>query len=404
MRCLLTLLLVLLPALGMALTPAEAVARFAASAGISPSQTAVLITDLETGRDIVAYNEERPLIPASIMKSVTAASLLDKGGYDHRYLTEVYVDGNVDGDVLNGNVIVVGSGDPTIASDREPASADFIGEIVEALRRLDVDTVNGRVIIDNGYFTGPAVPESWAAGDRKSYYGTGVHAFNYARNASGKSSVANPAAVFQSALKSRFTLAGIRLREQELPQGERSLLLTHTSAPYEDIMRSCMMRSDNMYAECMLRTFGRLSGGNGDTEGSAAIETEFWKKRRAPMDGVVIIDGSGLSRDNRVTARFMDHVLHAMRESVEYASFFPLAGQEGTLKNYLADTPLEAYVAMKTGSMNGIQCYAGYLLDDDFAPTHSIVFIMNGLTNRGQARAASERLLLDLFAPTDSEQ
>ena len=55
---------------------------------------------------------------------------------------------------------------------------------------------------------------------------------------------------------------------------------------------------------------------------------------------------------------------------------------------------------MKTGSMNGIQCYAGYVLDDDFAPTHSVVFIMNSLKDRTAARRSAEQLLLDLFAKT----
>ncbi len=110
------------------------------------------------------------------------------------------------------------------------------------------------------------------------------------------------------------------------------------------------------------------------------------------MQGVNIVDGSGLSRQNRVTARFMAYVLAERSENPYYASFFPLAGQEGTLRSFLAETPLEGYVALKTGSMKGIQCYAGYKLDDNYAPTHIIVVMMNEMTNRTAAREGLRRL------------
>ena len=74
-----------------------------------------------------------------------------------------------------------------------------------------------------------------------------------------------------------------------------------------------------------------------------------------------------------------------------------MAGQEGTLRNFLVDTPLEGYVALKTGSMKGIQCYAGYKLDDDYAPTHIIVVMMNDLGNRTSAREGLKKALLALF-------
>ncbi len=381
-----------------AVNPGEAVRRFTASRGITPAATAVLITDLETGQEIVAFNEDSSLVPASIMKAVTTAALLEKAGPDRRYETEVFIDGPVDkSGVLDGNLIIVGSGDPSVGTDREPLDGDFISEIVNALKDKGVKTVTGRVIIDDSYFTGPAVPPSWGAGDLKTYYGTGVHGFNFERNASGDKSVSSPSAVFTSRLKTRLGLAGITLNGAAKDEGKRKLLVTHRSPTFEDLMRSCMMRSDNMYAESMFRTLGRLNGGGGDVSGSAKIATELWKRRHAPMEGVVLVDGSGLSRENRVTANFMTHVLKTMKEDVEYASFFPLAGQEGTLKKFLAGTELEAYVAMKTGSMKGIQCYAGYVLDDDFAPTHSVVFIMNNLRDRAAAKKSAEQLLLDLF-------
>ncbi len=112
---------------------------------------------------------------------------------------------------------------------------------------------------------------------------------------------------------------------------------------------------------------------------------------------MTLIDGSGLSRSNRVTADFINGILQRMGTNEDYASLMPLAGQGGTLAEFLKSTALDAYVAMKTGSMKGIQCYAGYKLDEEFAPTHSIVIIMNDIGPRASARKAAEELLLGIF-------
>lgn len=164
------------------------------------------------------------------------------------------------------------------------------------------------------------------------------------------------------------------------------------------------MRSDNQFAEALLRTLSRQSDGDGSTANGAETELKYWRKHRAPVDGVKIVDGSGLSRTNRMTARFMSHLLGEMSSDPWYASFFPLAGQEGTLRKFMAGTPLEGYLAMKTGSMRGIQCYAGYLLDDDYAPTHSIVVMFNNMSNRADSRAALADLLSALFIPDAATQ
>ena len=76
---------------------------------------------------------------------------------------------------------------------------------------------------------------------------------------------------------------------------------------------------------------------------------------------------------------------------------FPLAGQEGTLRSFLKGTPLDSYIALKTGSMSGIQCYAGYKLDYNFAPTHVVVVMVNNLSDRPALRKDVERMLLDIF-------
>jgi len=376
---------------------ADAITDFTKSKAINAPKASVLVIDLDDGKRIAEHNASLPLIPASIMKGVTVGGLLEATGPSRRYFTEVYRAGNIQDDCLRGNLLVKGSGDPSLNSRYVNNVPDICQEISSTLSTMGVKRIEGNIKIDESIFSGPATPPSWGSGDLVQSYGTGQHGLNFEDNASGKSSVKNPSDVFRRRLLSALSASGITVECKEVPDGKKVKILTHESAPFDEIMRSCMMRSDNQYAESMLRTLAVVNGKPGSTAEGAKINSEYWKKRKAPMAGVNIVDGSGLSRSNRITADFMGYVLKSMSHNPYYASFFPLAGQEGTLRNFLADTPLEGYIAMKTGSMNGIQCYAGYKLDDDYAPTHVVVVMLNDMANRSAARKEVAKMLLEIF-------
>jgi len=374
------------------------VERFVKASGIKPESVAVMITDLSDNKVIGIHNISTPLIPASIMKSVTTAALLNKVGPNYRYHTGIFIDGPLNMGILRGNLVIVGACDPSVNSMSEPYGQNIIEEITDALRLAGINKIEGKIIIDESEFAGSPRPDSWMAADFRESYGTGIHAFNFENNARGGRSVENPSSVFISRLKSALDKEMISIDEKDLGIGKRTQIFDHVSPPIDEIMRSCMMRSDNMFAEAMLRTYGKLEGKDGSTPSAANREYAFWVERKMPMEGVEIIDGSGLSRQNRVTAEFMNGILIQMSGDATYASFFPLAGQEGTLKKFLAETPLDSYIAMKTGSMKGIQCYAGYKLDEDYVPTHSVVIIMNDIVGkRDRVRKAAENMLLDIF-------
>ena len=380
----------------------EALKDFLKLNGVSNNTVSVKIVDLSDGKVLVSHNADTPLVPASIMKSVTTAALLESSGPDWRYHTRVYIDGPNDLGYLRGNIIIEGACDPTLNSEKEPYSEDIIEEIYQALYNQRINRIEGSIIIDESNFKGESRPVSWAKGDWKKYYGTGSHALNYCDNARGDFAVENPSSNFISILKKRLSENDIQLEEKAIPEGRRIQIHDHLSAPIDEIMRSCMMRSDNLFAESMLRTYGKLEGCDGSTSEATHKVMNLWQDKNLPLEGVVIVDGSGLSRTNRVTANFMTELLARMSDNPYYASFFPLAGQEGTLKKFLAETPLDSYIAMKTGSMNGIQCYAGYKLDDDYVPTHVIVIIMNEITkSREKAKKAAENMLLSIFAQNE---
>lgn len=376
---------------------AQADSIFLKGRGITPTRSAILIRDLKTDSVLVAVNDTLSLVPASILKCVTTASLLSKVPADWEYQTPVYVTGIVSDGVLNGNLVVEGSGDPTVNSSKLIDNPNILDEITSAVVARGIDSIAGKIIVKQDVWEGPAHPESWAAADLPHYYGTGSYGFNYADNSLGDRAVNDPAGRFVSQLMSNLANKGVRIGNATLDPWWKSQLMVHRSKPIDEIMRSCMVRSDNQYAEGLLRTFAIESGDSGSARAGAQREISYWKRQKAPMAGVEIFDGSGLSRRNRVTARFMDYVLKSLSNNPYYASFFPIAGEEGTLKKYLRDTPLKGYVALKTGSMRGIQCYAGYKLDENYNPTHTIVVILNDMPSREDARETVKQTLLEAF-------
>lgn len=377
---------------------------FLSNREVNAASTAVYVENLATGEVLAEHNTDLPLLPASIMKTVTIAGLLKETGPDELFHTKVYADGEIKNGAIKGDLVIVGGGDPTLGANCLPQSADIFEEITASLKSMGIENIEGDLRVDTSLYAGPACPASWVKEDRAESYGTGSHALNFQRNASGSRSVKDPVGLFLKNLRTKLASAGI-YNGGELIQDSKgisnsqkaSLLVDHVSDRYAEVMRSCMMRSDNLFAENLLRTFAIARGKEGSTAAGADEMLNYWIKNGVSAKGVTIIDGSGLSRSNRVTARFIAGILNEMDEDEEYSSFMPLAGQEGTLSDFLKDTDLDSYVAMKTGSMRGIQCYAGYKLDERFAPTHSIVIIMNGIGKRSQARGAAERLLLELF-------
>ena len=207
-----------------------------------------------------------------------------------------------------------------------------------------------------------------------------------------------PWKVMRHEIETTLSDYGIKTQGKEINHPSQSqLIYTHKSPTFAEIMRSLMFRSDNLMAEGMLRA---ITPG-GTRSDAITEENAIWALAGISAHGVNIIDGSGLSRDNRLTARFLGDVYKYMLLDdfvSDYVTLFPKAGYDGTMQNFLLDTPLEGRVAMKTGSMKGVQSYGGYLLDEEGNPTHLIVFLVNGFRcSRAALKNDIQRLLLEKF-------
>lgn len=132
--------------------------------------------DLDSNRIISGISSSRSLVPASTMKIVTTATALEMMGSGKRFSTIIKYSGEIDTNcVLNGNVYIVGGGDPCLGSHRYKRHyGDFIKKWALAIKNLGIDSINGRVIADATIFTEQMIPPTWIWGDLGNYYGAGA--------------------------------------------------------------------------------------------------------------------------------------------------------------------------------------------------------------------------------------
>lgn len=384
------------------------VAAFATTAqglsfrGREAAQVGIVVRDLSTGRETVSVNPETALTPASITKCVTAASVFAAGFVDNSFETPAFISGSIDGDVLNGSVVIAGKGDPTTSLPSFPRGAGLTDSIASALCRLGVRKVTGSIFPDCSWVPSQGPNSRWEIGDAEWSYGAGLYAINYNGNTRGTDkALPDPPEAFAAEVESELERRGITVEwgEEEPPLAD-SLhpLAAHKSACFDEILSRMMVKSDNLFAEAMLRA---LAPG-GSLKASLAREKELLGGLGLDNSSVGLFDGSGLSRNDRFSARFLSLLLAKMArrpDAARYAALFPLAGRDGTVRKLLRGTRLEGKLALKSGSMMGVLCYAGYKIDNDGKPTHAVVIMVNGyFCPSAEVRKAIQNFLLNTFS------
>ncbi len=160
------------------------------------------------------------------------------------------------------------------------------------------------------------------------------------------------------------------------------------------ICRETNHRSDNFYAETLLRTLGRRESSTDNYDTCITVEHKILESLGLKTEGgIVISDGSGLSRKNSVSPEFMVRFLAAMRRSPSwdtYLASLPSPGSNGTLRSVLPVLPQETKdrIRLKSGSMSGVLCYSGYILPKE-GRKETIYFSI--LTSNGDAELSKVR-------------
>lgn len=148
------------------------------------ASVSLYVIEAATGKVVFDKNSRMGLAPASTQKIITSVSAYELLGQDYKFITNIGYQGTIANGVLKGNLIVNGSGDPTLGSWRwEGTKPDnVLNEWTQKIKAAGIQKIDGSVLANTGSFAYQAIPDGWIWQDIGNYYGAGAYAINWKEN------------------------------------------------------------------------------------------------------------------------------------------------------------------------------------------------------------------------------
>lgn len=137
------------------------------------------VIDIKSGESLYSLNAEQLMIPASTLKLVTSATALELLGAGYRFQTKIGYTGNIRNEELNGDLVIIGGGDPTLGSEYFEDyyfKPDFLENWVREIRNAGIEKINGDLFVDLSLYDSEINPPTWVWEDIGNYYGAGSSA------------------------------------------------------------------------------------------------------------------------------------------------------------------------------------------------------------------------------------
>ncbi len=394
-------------------------------AQLPAAHAAFFVQRVDAEKPLLVHNGGRRMNPASTMKLVTTYAALELLGPAHTWKTQALADAPLRDGVLAGNLYLKGSGDPGLTLERfwlllrqlrARGIATLTGDLVldrsefrlpphdpaafdnEPLRPYNagpdalltnfnslrltlvpeaatrtvlavVDTPVDEIRVDARLQYADGACGDWreklavgATGNTLSLSGS------YAGSCGEKALHVSPwpanlqvEQLFRALWKELGGRFGGRVRDGEVPASAR-VLLTHESPPLAEVVRDVNKWSNNVMAR---QLFLALAPSRPATPEAARERVAAWLQQKG-VSGVMLENGAGLSRDERISAEGMGRLLLAAWKSPvmpELMGSLPIAGSDGTLKKRLGDSAAAGRAHLKTGYIEGVRAIAGYVQD-----------------------------------------
>ncbi|RBY96128.1 D-alanyl-D-alanine carboxypeptidase/D-alanyl-D-alanine-endopeptidase [Blastococcus sp. TF02-8] len=330
------------------------------------------VVDVATGDVLFQQQPDAPVTPASTAKLLTAVAALTTLDPSDTFATTV-----VSG-ATPGEVVLVGGGDVTLSRTTPsrtypgaPTVADLATQVVGA---LPAGTAVTRVVVDSSLYTGPLTASGWGPADAPSSYAAPVTAtaVDGARVSPGSTARSGqPGLDAGAALADALGAPNATVVLGQAPAGAKTLG-TVQSAPVARLVEQALSMSDNMLAEALARQVAIARKQPATFEGAGKAVVAALKEAGLDVSGVTLADGSGLSREDVVTADVLADVVTgaadgSLGEASSLLSGLPVAGYDGTLADRGDADPATApgTVRAKTGTLLGVHALAGTVVTAD---------------------------------------
>ena len=398
-------------------------------AAIPLTAVGTYVQDIDNSRIFVAANTQSPFNPASTMKLVTSAAALDLLGSTYTWKTRAFATGAQAGDILQGDLVFKGGGDPKLVLEN-------FWLFLRQIRARNIREIRGNVVLDRSVFEDGVFDPARFDGDPAKPYNAGPDALLLSYKALGLHLSPDPAAG-TAALTSDPALAGVTLVPPQLSDEEcgnwQSKMRVNVSAtriafdgrmpascgekdwfihPYgmtqtqyfgavfrqmwrdlggtfsgnvvdglvppqarliaeresvslPEVLRDMNKFSNNVMARQVLLTLATESLKlPGNTERGAHVVKNWLATRGIENPELVIENGSGLSRIERISAGTMGRMLlmaYRAPSMPEFVSSMPLVGFDGTMRRRLQDRGVAGNAHIKTGTLTEVRAIAGYV-------------------------------------------
>jgi D-alanyl-D-alanine carboxypeptidase/D-alanyl-D-alanine-endopeptidase (penicillin-binding protein 4) len=352
------------------------------------AQWGVLIVNPRTADTLYSKNAGKLFMPASNMKIITSAAALTLLGPEYRYRTTFLTDGEVRDSLLDGNLLVIGRGDPTVSDRMRGTATTVMDALADSLRSHGVRQISGSLARVGNAFPDSIYGYGWEWDDLGEYYGAGVDELIFnegmapttlrplpdtVRDSLYSGPAKNPGKAYLDALHDALVRKSLRLdggvRDSTLPTPLRmDTLFVLVSPPLREILPALMKPSQNQIAEILLRTIGLERGGLGTADSARKIVGQQLLAWGVQPDGFVIRDGSGLSDQDLLTPETIVRVLDRIQRDTAFATYYnsmPIAGIDGTIDTRMKGTPAEGNVHAKTGTLAKARSLSGYVTTAD---------------------------------------
>lgn len=324
------------------------------------------------GRPVIARQTDRPMIPASTMKLVTALAAIEHWGLEHRFTTDFYL-------TEDGWLWVAGAGDPYLVSEElERIASALVRARIGPLTGIGIDDglyaqdlrIPGRAASDNPYDAPvtalavnfntlhvkaaggrvtsgePQTPLTPLARELGGRLGPGAHRINLKER---ELALRYAGELLAAKLEAAGVAVGERVRIAARPSGAKRVLTYRNSRDLRAVLAPMLEYSNNFIANQIFLMLAGDPGAAGLDMPRAQRALTRWAVERFGWRDFRIEDGAGLSRGNRLSARQLADVVEAF------------AGH----RDLLPEQPGQRAVRAKTGTLTGVSAYAGSIRRDD---------------------------------------
>jgi len=405
-----------------------------------------VVADAKTGKVLEAHNPLLPMPPASVAKAITSLYALERLGGGHRFTTSVVATGPVVGNTVKGDIVLVGTGDPSLTTDG-------LADLASGLRKAGIAAVTGKLRVYDGALPGirtidPGQPDhvgyspgisgmnlnynrvhfewtragggySVAMDARTERYRPpvrsasmevvnrdvpvytyklqgGVDRWTVSRKALGKGGsrwlpVRNPGAyageVFQSLVRSNGVKVALGDPARRIPKGK--VLAQVQSEDLRSLLRDMMKWSTNLTAEVVGMTASAKGGKRPRNLKDSAGEMARWLSSRSGARKARFVDHSGLGDNSHISTREMVAALTGLAPKLGLRPLLKSIPMRDVKGRVIKGHPLRIHA--KTGTLNFVSALAGYVTAPDGTDLAFAIFTADENRRKRLSKAERER-------------